>query len=196
MSPIKYTTNATIPTNHFITTGDKLSKLQRVIFISTLILLSTTVTAFTPQISQFHRQTLCLQSKTAAAAAASAWLFTPERTSAILADTVSDVALKATAAAADVALDAALVTTDTVVQTVYKAPFLSLALSFMFGGLFFSTVAAGVAAVYAFGKENTRRFKDVAGILWRRNWDVFMMSLAVTKASLILFCLYTLSFHH
>lgn len=74
-------------------------------------------------------------------------------------------------------------TTDTVVHTIYKAPFLSLAVSFLLGGLFFSTVAAGVAAVYAFGRENTRRLKEVAGILWRRNWIVFMMSLAVTRVS-------------
>lgn len=60
---------------------------------------------------------------------------------------------------------------------------MSLALSFLFGGLFFSTVAAGVAAVYAVGKENTRRFKEVAGILWRRNWDVLRLSLGVTRVS-------------
>jgi hypothetical protein len=93
--------------------------------------------------------------------------------------------MKATEVAMDVALDAAVATTDTVVKTVYKAPFLSLAMAFLFGGLFFSTVAAGVAAVYAFGKENTRRFKEVAGILWRRNWDVFRLSLAVTTVSTV-----------
>ena len=148
--------------------------------------LLTSSQAFTP--SPYHSRyqpTTSLTRQTTLSAAASAWLFTPERTGAILADTVSDAALKATAAAADVAFDAALVTTDTVVKTVYKAPFLSLALSFLFGGLFFSTVAAGVAAVYAFGKENTRRFKEVAGILWRRNWSVFMMSLNVTRVRVL-----------
>ena len=158
-------------------------RLQRIALIATALVLSSPVASFTlPTPITQHRspvrsQTCC------AAAAASAWLFTPERTGAILADTVSDAALKASQVAADVALDAAIVTTDTVVKTVYKSPFLSLALSFLFGGLFFSTVAAGVAAAYAFGKENTRRFKEVAGILWKRNWQVFMMSLAVTKVS-------------
>lgn len=159
------------------------TKLQRITLIATTIFISSATAFTTPTSLTQNRQLVTLQSKTAAAAAASAWLFTPERTGAILADTVSDAALKATAASADVLLDAAIVTTDTVVKTVYKAPFLSLALSFLFGGLFFSTVAAGVAAVYAFGKENTRRFKEVAGILWRRNWDVFRMSLAVTRVS-------------
>lgn len=121
------------------------------------------------------------------AAAASAWLFTPERTSAILSDVVTDAALKS----ADVVLDAAsyaasqaaTVTTETVVRTIYKAPFLSLAISFLLGGLFFSTVAAFVAAIYSIGKENTRRLKEVGGILWRRNWSVVALSLAVTRVS-------------
>ena len=121
------------------------------------------------------------------AAAASAWLFTPERTSAILSDVVTDAALKS----ADVVLDAAsyaasqaaTVTTETVVRTIYKAPFLSLAISFLLGGLFFSTVAAFVAAIYSIGKENTRRMKEVGGILWRRNWSVVALSLAVTRVS-------------
>eukprot|EP00970_Alexandrium_tamarense_P000461 scaffold61_cov205-Alexandrium_tamarense.AAC.15 len=107
------------------------------------------------------------------AAAASAWLFTPERTSAILSDVVTDAALKS----ADVVLDAAsyaasqaaTVTTETVVRTIYKAP----------------TVAAFVAAIYSIGKENTRRMKEVGGILWRRNWSVVALSLAVTRDVLI-----------
>ena len=157
---------------------NNISRRSNRISLIAMTLLLTSSGAFTP--SPYRSRYQPTASKTSVAAA-SAWLFTPERTGAILADTVSDAALKATAAAADVAFDAALVTTDTVVKTVYKAPFLSLALSFLFGGLFFSTVAAGVAAVYAFGKENTRRFKEVAGILWRRNWSVFMMSLNVTR---------------
>ena len=180
-------TPSSVPTNHYIEIPAKSRplRLQRIALIAITLVLPSSVASFTlPTPITQHRSPSFLHSQTCcAAAAASAWLFTPERTGAILADTVSDVALKASQAAADVALDAAIVTTDTVVKTVYKAPFLSLALSFLLGGLFFSTVAAGVAAAYAFGKENTRRFKEVAGILWKRNWQVFTMSLAVTRVS-------------
>jgi len=120
--------------------------------------------------------------------AASAWLFTPDRISSALADTAS-VAIGGTAnAATDAALEvaahavdiAATVTTDTVVQTIYKAPFLSLALSFLLGGLFFSTVAAFIAAIIALGKKNTRRLQEVISILYRRNWSVMKLSMQLT----------------
>lgn len=173
---------------------NNISRRSNRISLIAMTLLLTSSGAFTPSPYRSPYQPAASPRKTSVAAA-SAWLFTPERTGAILADTVSDAALKATAAAADVAFDAALVTTDTVVKTVYKAPFLSLALSFLFGGLFFSTVAAGVAAVYAFGKENTRRFKEVAGILWRRNWSVFMMSLNVTRVRVWMIFVHEFEFH-
>ena len=126
-------------------------------------------------------------------AAAAAWLFTPERTASALADTVSDAAISTASAVADVALEAAAyaadtaatVTTDTVVQTIYKAPFLSLAISFVAGGLLFSTVAAFVAATYSFGKENSKRLREVAGILMRRNWSVIRMQWLFTLVSYI-----------
>lgn len=124
-------------------------------------------------------------------AAAAGWLFTPDRTASALADTVGDAAISTASAVADVALEAAAyaadtaatVTTDTVVQTIYKAPFLSLAISFILGGLLFSTVAAFVAATYSFGKENTRRLREVAGILMRRNWSVIRMQWRFTLVS-------------
>jgi len=128
------------------------------------------------------------KSNTATAAAASAWLFTPDRTAGVLADTAStaiaSTANAATGAALEVAAHAvdiaSTVTTDTVVRTIYKAPFLSLALSFLLGGLFFSTVAAFVAAVIALGKENTRRLREVIGIVYRRNWTVLKLSVQLT----------------
>lgn len=92
------------------------------------------------------------------------------------------MALEAAAYAADTA---ATVTTDTVVQTIYKAPFLSLAISFVAGGLLFSTVAAFVAATYSFGKENSKRLREVAGILMRRNWSVIRMQWLFTLVSYI-----------
>ena len=127
------------------------------------------------------------------AAAAAGWLFTPDRTASALADTVGDAAISTATAVADVALEAAAyaadtaatVTTDTVVQTIYKAPFLSLAISFIAGGLLFSTVAAFVAATYSFGKENSRRLREVAGILMRRNWSVIRMQWMFTLVSFI-----------
>lgn len=120
-------------------------------------------------------------------AAAAGWLFTPDRTAGVIADTVkegatvvAETALEAAAYAADTA---ATVTTETVVQTIYKAPFLSLAISFIAGGLLFSTVAAFVAATYSFGKENSRRIREVAGILMRRNWSVIRMQWMFTLVS-------------
>eukprot|EP00581_Thalassiosira_minuscula_P016909 CAMPEP_0183711960 /NCGR_PEP_ID=MMETSP0737-20130205/7272_1 /TAXON_ID=385413 /ORGANISM="Thalassiosira miniscula, Strain CCMP1093" /LENGTH=315 /DNA_ID=CAMNT_0025940533 /DNA_START=776 /DNA_END=1720 /DNA_ORIENTATION=+ len=125
---------------------------------------------------------------TSLSAAASAWLFTPDKTATVLADTASDVIVGAANAATDAALEvathavdvAATVTTGTVVQTIYKAPFLSLAISFILGGLFFSTVAAFVAAIIALGKENTRRLREVVGIVYRRNWSVIKLSMQLT----------------
>lgn len=124
-------------------------------------------------------------------AAAAGWLFTPDRTASALADTVGDAAISTASAVADVALEAAAyaadtaatVTTDTVVQTIYKAPFLSLAISFILGGLLFSTVAAFVAATYSFGKENSRRLREVVRILMRRNWSVIRMQWIFTLVS-------------
>ncbi len=126
-------------------------------------------------------------------AAAAGWLFTPDRTASALADTVGDAALSTASALTDVALEAAAyaadtaatVTTDTVVQTIYKAPFLSLAISFIAGGLLFGTVAAMVAATYSFGKENTRRLREVVRILMRRNWSVIKMQWMFTLVSLV-----------
>lgn len=127
------------------------------------------------------------------AAAAAGWLFTPDRTAGVIADTVkegatvvAETALEAAAYAADTA---ATVTTETVVQTIYKAPFLSLAISFIAGGLLFSTVAAFVAATYSFGKENSRRIREVAGILMRRNWSVIRMQWMFTLVSSLSLCI-------
>ena len=124
--------------------------------------------------------------------AASAWLFTPDRTAGVLVDSASDALLSTANAATDAALEVAAhavdiattVTTDTVVQTIYKAPFISLAISFLLGGLFFSTVAAVVASIIALGKENTRRMREVFGIVYRRNWSVLKLSVQFTMVSL------------
>ncbi|KAL7544426.1 hypothetical protein ACHAWF_013377 [Thalassiosira exigua] len=86
-------------------------------------------------------------SSTSLDAVAAAWLFTPDRTASVLADTASEALVSTANAATDAALEVAahavdIAATVTAVQTIYKAPFLSLALSFLLGGLFFSTVAA------------------------------------------------------
>jgi len=57
---------------------------------------------------------------------------------------------------------------------------LSLAISFILGGLFFSTVAAFVAAIVALGKENSRRLREVVGIVYRRNWSVMKSAMQLT----------------
>lgn len=130
-------------------------------------------------------------SSTSLPAAASAWLFTPDRTAGVLADTASEAIVSTASAAVDAGLEvaahavdiAATVTTDTVVQTIYKAPFLSLAISFLLGGLFFSTVAAVIASAIALGKENTRRLREVMGIVYRRNWSVIKENTQFTLVS-------------
>lgn len=109
-----------------------------------------------------------------AAAAASAWLFTPDRTSSVLAER------SAGSVVADVALEYATHAALASSTVVYKAPLLSLAISFLLGGLFFSTVAAIVTGVIALGRENTRRAKDVLLIVIRRNWSVVKLSAQFT----------------
>jgi len=122
---------------------------------------------------------------------ASAWLFAPDKISGVLADTATEALTNTANAATDAALEVAAhavdiattVTTDTVVQTIYKAPFISLAISFLLGGLFFSTVAAVIASIIALGKENTRRLREVIGIVYRRNWTVMKISMQFTMVS-------------
>ena len=140
----------------------------------------------------------------AAAAAASAvrqtaWLFTPDRTAGViggvLADTASEVIHTGASLATDAALEAAALAADLaspvtteIVRTIYKAPFWSLAISFLLGGLFFSTVAAFFGAVFSFGKENSRRAREVIGIVVRRNWAIFKTSMQFTMVSFIGLC--------
>ena len=40
-----------------------------------------------------------------------------------------------------------------------------------------------MAAVYAVGRENMRRVREVGGILWRRNWSVVKLTILVTRVS-------------
>lgn len=128
-----------------------------------------------------HRQGPDFYTSVTALPSASAWLFTPDRTNTILANTVTSHTSAALDAATTYAADAASIAVPTITHTIYKAPFLSLAISFFLGGLFFGTVAAFVAAIYAFGKENMRRVREVGAILWRRNWSVIKLTLLVTK---------------
>ncbi len=194
---------ATTATTIFTSTSPK----KQIALIITTLLSATPILSpvlhvhalLTPPLLQSQRHRCCQQQtqlysippRGGAAAAAAGWLFTPDRTASALADTVGDAAISTASAVADVALEAAAyaadtaatVTTDTVVQTIYKAPFLSLAISFIAGGLLFGTVAAMVAATYSFGKENTRRLREVAGILMRRNWSVIKMQWMFTLVS-------------
>lgn len=115
-----------------------------------------------------------------AAAAATAWLFTPDRTSSVLAERSADALTAAGSVVADVALEYATHAALASSTVVYKVPLLSLAVSFLLGGLFFSTVAAIVTGVIALGRENTRRAKDVLLIVIRRNWSVVKLSTQFT----------------
>ena len=60
---------------------------------------------------------------------------------------------------------------------------MSLAISFILGGLFFSTVAAFIAAIIALGKENSRRLREVVGIVYMRTWSVMKLSMQLTMVS-------------
>ena len=114
------------------------------------------------------------------AAAATAWPFTPDRTPSVLAERSADALAAAGSVVADVALEYATHAALASSTVVYKAPLLSLAISFLLGGLFFSTVAAIVTGVIALGRENTRRAKDVLLIVIRRNWSVVKLSAQFT----------------
>lgn len=120
----------------------------------------------------------------AAAAAASAWLFTPDRTSSVLVERSADAISGAAAVAATSALGAAADFVATSETIIYRAPFASLAVSFLLGGLFFSTLAAIVGGVVALGRENTRRAREVLMIVLRRNWSVVMISMQFTMVSM------------
>ena len=119
------------------------------------------------------------------------WLFTPDRTAGVLADHIADTAASAAAAAAEASLEvaahardlAAEGAADTVTQVIYKAPFLSLCLSFLAGGLFFSTLLALVSGFVALGRVNTRRMLEVFSIVWRRNIEVTKLSLRIVMVS-------------
>ena len=117
------------------------------------------------------------------AAAASAWLFTPDRTSSVLVERSADAISGAAAVAATSALGAAADFVATSETIIYRAPFASLAVSFLLGGLFFSTLAAIVGGVVALGRENTRRAREVLVIVLRRNWSVVMISMQFTMVS-------------
>jgi hypothetical protein len=119
----------------------------------------------------------------AAAAAASAWLFTPDRTSSVLVERSADAISGAAAVAATSALGAAADFVATSETIIYRAPFASLAVSFLLGGLFFSTLAAIVGGVVALGRENTWRAREVLVIVLRRNWSVVMISMQFTMVS-------------
>ena len=119
------------------------------------------------------------------------WLFTPDRTAGVLADHIADTAASAARGAAEASLEvaahardvAAGVAADTVTQVIYKAPFLSLCLSFLAGGLFFSTLLALVSGVVALGRVNTRRMLEVVSIVWRRNIEVTKLSMRIVMVS-------------
>ncbi len=65
-------------------------------------------------------------------------------------------------------------------KTINRAPILSLTISFILGGMFFSTVAAAFAGVIALGTENTRRLREVVAIVIRRNWSAMKISMMFT----------------
>ena len=154
-------------------------------------ILDSTNQQITPILPIINRSKSSSSTTTTHTLYASAWLFAPDKISGVLADTATEALTNTANAATDAALEVAAhavdiattVTTDTVVQTIYKAPFISLAISFLLGGLFFSTVAAVIASIIALGKENTRRLREVIGIVYRRNWTVMKISMQFTMVS-------------
>lgn len=73
-------------------------------------------------------------------------------------------------------LSAAMEMTSTVV--VYRGfGFFSLILSFLAGGLFFSTVLAGLTAVAAIGKRNALEVLSIVRLVISKTWALFVLSL-------------------
>lgn len=63
--------------------------------------------------------------------------------------------------------------------------FLKLLFAFVSGGLFFSTVLAGIASCYAFGVDNVKRFIDISLVIFQRVWITFTFGLGATKLALL-----------
>ena len=110
--------------------------------------------------------------------------YRPPRTTSILPSLPTDVSATAAlvantaASATETALE--YVSSTVARETIHRAPILSLTLSFVLGGIFFSTIAAAFAGVIALGKENTRRLREVVAIVIRRNWSVMKISMMFT----------------
>ena len=64
--------------------------------------------------------------------------------------------------------------------------FLKLAMAFIAGGIFFSTVTAAVTACYAMGMDNVKTLLDLVSIVFGKVWDTFTLGLSLTKKALLL----------
>jgi hypothetical protein len=62
---------------------------------------------------------------------------------------------------------------------------LKLFLTFVSGGLFFSTVLAAIASCYAVGVDNVKRFADILFVVIQRVWITFTFGLGATKLTLL-----------
>jgi hypothetical protein len=63
--------------------------------------------------------------------------------------------------------------------------FLKLLLTFVSGGLFFSTVLAAIASCYAIGVGNVKRFADIIFVVIQRVWITFTFGLGASKLTLL-----------
>lgn len=61
---------------------------------------------------------------------------------------------------------------------------ISLVFAFISGGLFFSTVVAGIGAVYALGLDNVRRAATLFGLVVRRVWGLTLTMLGMGRSAL------------
>lgn len=91
--------------------------------------------------------------------------------------------------AAEAAKNAASTVATETVKTVIlpRSPlqsFVSFTVAFVLGGLFFSTVLAGIATFMALGKENLSRLWSILRIVVQDTWAVFITGLKETKAVL------------
>ncbi|KAL1527480.1 hypothetical protein AB1Y20_016145 [Prymnesium parvum] len=61
----------------------------------------------------------------------------------------------------------------------------TLFITFILGGLFFSTALATVGALYTFGHDNVLRFATLFRVLVARVWRLFVAGLAATRTALL-----------
>jgi hypothetical protein len=67
----------------------------------------------------------------------------------------------------------------------YSASFFKFLITFVSGGLFFSTAIAAIASCYVVGVDNVKRFADVLFVIIQRVWITFTLGLGATKLAFL-----------